>query len=555
MFDFEFPYEGAGQDSDLDAVKDMLWDMFNSVEQYRLNSGANFSGSDVGMSRQIPTLVENPDADFARDTNVGSRIKKLVDIVVNNVPREYQNTDLTGLDLRPILIELINNPDMYGLNPKEISTAEAIVDTQTRSISNAIEHSIYQTQMPVGENGALAPAYVVYAPTTIKTMAANIAALPDNQTVSSLNQITDVAATWWSNDEQVSQFDTQQTIFGNKDQAPQILLDDGVYDDLQLASQDADVNVSATGEVTIDRQQQLESDSDFTALATSGGYGAPAPSPKVNFSYDDVQALARVNPDAIWSDALAQAQNPNVESNWLNKQFMFDPSPIWQSAGPNYNVLFGDESRVPTQQRNLLGMVNLLYDMTPNEIMALHDNLMLAGYYTQVGNTPMSKGDPSDPALKQAYQMFLSDVMQSERSLAGELQYRQKQNADRMRNSLNELNRSAVQNGANAFAQAVLGRDLQTEELDRVVRIMRSMDVEQQIMADNPFQQQIGVLRRAVESIDPQQADAYAASANVSKFRERYGTGRYPTGEEVRPRFTAEDVEQGLIQQGVENSQ
>jgi len=457
------------------------------------------------------------------------------------------------LDLRPLIIELIDNPDMYGLSPKEIATAEAIVDTQTRSIANAIENSIYQTQMPVGQNGELAPAYTVYAPTTIKTMAANIAALPENQTISSLNQINDVAVTWWANEDNVAQFDTQQTIFGNKNQAPQILLDQGFYDDFQLASNDGDVSVSANGEVTIVREQRLESESGVKEyLSTLDPYG---PSPTVNFNYDDVQALARVNPDAIWSDALTQAQNPNVESNWLNEQFMFDPSPIWQSAGPNYNVLFGDKSRAPTQQRNLLGMVNLMYEMSPNEIMALHDNLMLAGYFTQVGSTPMSKGDPSDPTLKQAYQIFLSDVMASERGVAGELQYRQKQNADLVRQSFNRQTRSTVENGANAFAQAVLGRDLQTEELDRVVRIMKSLDAEEYIRAENPFAQQIGALRQAVESIDPTQAAAYADTSDVSKFRERFGSGQYLSGEQVQPRLTAEDVEQSFIQQGMGNKQ
>jgi len=554
MFDFEFPYAGTSQDDDLDKVKDMLWNMFNSVEQYEYNSGVNFPDNAPGTSRQVPTLVSDPDMNYVRETNVGARINKIVDVVVNNVPREYQNTNLTKLDLRPIIIELINNPDMYGLSPKEVATAEAIVDTQTRSIANAIENSIYQTRIPVGQNGELAPVYTVYAPTTIKTMAANIAALPENQTISSLNQINDVAVTWWANEDNVAQFDTRETIFGNKDQAPQVLLDQGFYDGLQLVNENTAVSVSPEGGVTIDRNQELGSGSGFIDWVTNG-LGGSAPSPKVNFNYDDVQALARVNPDAIWSDALTQAQNPNVESNWLNEQFMFDPSPIWQSAGPNYNVLFGDKSRAPTQQRNLLGMVNLMYEMSPNEIMALHDNLMLAGYFTQVGSTPMSKGDPSDPTLKQAYQIFLSDVMASERGVAGELQYRQKQNADLVRQSFNRQTRSTVENGANAFAQAVLGRDLQTEELDRVVRIMKSLDAEEYIRAENPFAQQIGALRQAVESIDPTQAAAYADTSDVSKFRERFGSGQYLSGEQVQPRLTAEDVEQSFIQQGMGNKQ
>ena len=337
MFDFEFPYEGAGQ-GNLDELKDMLWNMFNSVEEYVYNSSANFSEYDVGMSRQIPILVDDPNMDYVRTSGVGARMNKIVDVVVNNVPREYQNTDLTKLDLRPIIIELIDNPDMYGLSPKEVGTAEAIVDTQTRSIANAIENSIYQTQMQVGQNGELAPAYTVYAPTTIKTMAANIAALPENQTISSLNQINDVATTWWSNEENIVQFDTQQTIFGNKDQAPQILLDDGVYENLQLVSDDADVNVSADGGVTINRKEQLESGSTFVDTVLGQSYGAPAPKPSIDFNSDDLQALARVNPDAIWQDALTQAQAPGAQANWLNEEFMFDPSPIWQQANGNYNV-------------------------------------------------------------------------------------------------------------------------------------------------------------------------------------------------------------------------
>ena len=551
MFDFEFPYAGAGQDDDLDKVKDMLWNMFNSVEEYKYNSGVTFSDFDAGISRQNPTLVPDPDIDQGWDFNKGTAadISKIVDIVVNNVPREYQNSDLTQLDLRPILIEVRDNPAKYGLSREQVSTVDGIIGTQTRSISNAVEHKIYDSIFPDGTSPLQ-----YFSPSTITLIANNIASLPDSGDTSSLTQVTTYQNNWTQLTELPAR-ETTQEIYLDRNKAPSYILQlpDNPYDSMVSSLETPNVEVTATGDVVPDRLQQLNSGSLSAEQLNQVIGGLNTVNPPIDFNSGDLQALARVNPDAIWQDALTQAQAPGAQENWLNEEFMFDPSPIWQQANGNYNVPHGTGFKTPP--RNLLGMINLLYDMTSNELMALHDNLMLAGYFTQAGSTPLSKGDPSDPALKQAYRIFLSDVMASERGVAGELQYRQKQNADLVRQSFNRQTRSTVENGANAFAQAVLGRDLQTEELDRVVRIMKSLDAEEYIRAENPFAQQIGALRQAVESIDPMQAAAYAGTGDTSKYHRRYGTEQYSGGGEVRARFTAEDVEQGLIQQGMENSQ
>lgn len=538
--DLEFEDPGAGPTEDIDGLIDEVAQRLNERELFRYAVGTdNFDENNGYMYSEWELVDTDRYGDRTQYAPGGRELYEVAKIIVNNVPVEYRNNELLDYDLRPFLFRIADD-QQYGDDVRRMAGRAGVLANE--NLTGYVQHSIYSDK---NENSPVKGAWQYLTGLEILDVASQIAEAPlATNTVAKTTSLTQQYYLVQSNGTPIyGNFFTGKNLVGVAPGDYASTWPKYVYENFRaetdtagqtLDEQPSDVEVQ-DGTQTRDQATRAENvneigsdNSLYLALTQSTG---PVPTQTVRRTWNrsDLQALARVAPDSVWNSALDYAASPQrlftqegvdekQSTDYLFSQFKFEPS----SLKPNMTAYNVDPNMNVAPTVNLLGMINLPYQMNETQMMALHDNLMLAGYYQQVDAFPLVKGDPSDGAFNLAYRAFLTDVMQTGNTLEIQLQTKQQQYADMLKTELDKVEQSDIEFLANQFSQSVLGRDLTYAEQQRIVRAVEDLDIQETILSESTVQRDLlSGIRAGVEQIDPEQQQQFAG------FQQQADWGRF----------------------------
>lgn len=534
--DFQFEGPGAGATQDIDGLISEVAQRLNERELFRYANGTdNFDENNGTMYSEWELVDIDRYEGSWRSAPGGRELYEVAKIIVNNVPVEYRNNELLDYDLRPFLFRIAND-QQYGDSVRQMAGRAGALANE--NLIGYVQHNIYSDE---DELSPTRGGWQYLTGLQVLEVANQIAETPLNtNTVKKTTSIAqkyyeaevggtpifydfvmgqnlagtavgEYAATWPKYVREMWQAETN-TADGTSDEQP--------------PNEETENETENGGATRAEAAENIGSDYSFWTQSTG-----PVANQIVRRTWNrsDLQALARVAPDSVWNSALEYAASPQrlftqdgadekQSADYFFSQFKFEPSSLKPDMGP-YNV---DPNMNVAPTVNLLGMINLPYQMNETQMMALHDNLMLAGYYQQVDAFPLVKGDPSDGAFNLAYRAFLTDVMQTGNTLEIQLQTKQRQYADMLRTQLDKVEQSDIELLANQFSQSVLGRDLTYAEQQQIVRAVEDLDIQETILSESTVQRELlSGIRAGVEQIDPEQQQQFAG------FQQQADWGRF----------------------------
>lgn len=269
------------------------------------------------------------------------------------------------------------------------------------------------------------------------------------------------------------------------------------------------------------------------------------------YGQTNLTELFRTSPYESWSSLLNYYGDGGElypeQYKFLTEDFKFSFVDI-QTQEPLNELLQGNITLWQARQAPYL--------LTQNQLQVLHNKLAAGGYYARIGQSPVFRNDPSDPALQSAWQAFLADAGAQERipDLTRFLDERIEFNGNRLVNEISKISQTTIESTANEFARALLGRNLSSREVQRVVNAVNRIDAEDILEFQygdqgtiDPF---ISTVQEAVETTSPREAQAYSAAVGGESLlglmrgftdtERRFSIGREPTADQI-----AESLSQG----------
>lgn len=248
---------------------------------------------------------------------------------------------------------------------------------------------------------------------------------------------------------------------------------DDLKDNLQTVSSQADKYATQT----------LPKVEELTAEQTAGA--ALTPSASGTFMVD--QYLA----EDMSPQEFAQTYGQTSLLDLADKELTFGLSGLL-SGGK-----LGDDSSTDVYQA-----IRWFYNLNSDQVAALQDDLARAGYFDQVGQSYAQVGDASDAATRQAWDLFLVDVVRqgAEATPAKVMNERIQTYLQNRAPAQGYVfsDQATLQSMGNEFAQAFAGRNLDYPELQSFYKMVR--DWERQAALGVTFAQeneQIDVRARA----------------------------------------------------------
>lgn len=300
----------------------------------------------------------------------------------------------------------------------------------------------------------------------------------------------------------------------------------------------------ATGAIVTTGANQQLSDiaAQFAQIANGAGEGGQAPA---FLTPDDIRLMFRDNTPASAIGGYMQdlSNRQQAVSQGLIDQVPADELIVemtgrtGDSGGPymrpGASVQARNQGRYGAESYTLTQALSLPNGMTEQEVRALSDKMEKAGLYAAVGGTPFIKGDPTDPAFKEAYRRLLAKSVELNRPVSTILQ----QDALAYEDALSTKTRirltdpTAVGQYANMIGQRELGRNLSKQEQRELVSKIHEFErragkdetrvsEEGGEMVDVDWQAQIEAM---ITGQNPEEAAAKDIAANYDTFRSLLG--------------------------------
>ena len=247
-------------------------------------------------------------------------------------------------------------------------------------------------------------------------------------------------------------------------------------DALKATTESVKTHLSAIVEMNLSQQGFAADSVEVTSAKTRAEASTALPTVEINESSMQPAASGNFMVDQFLAEDMspqefAQTYGQTPLLDLANKELTFGLSGLM--SGGN---LGGDDGI------SVYEAIRWFYSLNFEQVSALQEDLARAGYFDQVGQSYLQVGDPSDANTRQAWDLFLVDVVRSGAQATPETVMN-----DRIQNFVGNrapaqgyiyTDKAALQSMGNQFAQAFAGRNLDYVEMRSFYKMVREWERE-----------------------------------------------------------------------------